>query len=315
VLGDFNSDGRFNGRDIYLLARGASLSDNGSTESLATTPGVSFSDAVRNPNAKLNKNAALTYISSQLAVNGGDPADIAAAKSFLRSSSQTAQQLANDPTGANAFNKFDVNRDGLLNRQDAGIVDAFIGKDYRNINDTLSAVVATDVNSAGTRFLGNPLTDQLTPRKQISLVEVELNDTGDITHVVDGSGDSDFKQIRLSLGTGLLDGDTDFNGSVGFGDLGTVLSRYGTAGNKWSLGDFNFDGLVGFGDLGALLANYGGSSPSALTISAFQFPELDSQALSLLSESGFNVVVPEPAGIGMLASALSLTLRRRQRRV
>src|SRR5262249_20297016 len=116
ILGDFNSDGTFDGKDVDRLARGASLSDNGSTDHLTTTSGPTFGDQVRNPNAKLNKNAALDYIAVQ--TSGNDPNKV-----WLRTSSQSALQAGNDPTGLNAFNKADVNRDGLINRKDAQLVD------------------------------------------------------------------------------------------------------------------------------------------------------------------------------------------------
>ena len=50
ILGDFNTDGAFDGRDLYLLAQGASLSDNAGTDQLTTASGATFADQVRNPN-------------------------------------------------------------------------------------------------------------------------------------------------------------------------------------------------------------------------------------------------------------------------
>jgi hypothetical protein len=311
VLGDFNSDGAFDGKDVYLLARGAALSDNGSTDHLTTASGAVFADQVRNPNAKLNKNAALDYARAQtqaIVVDDGNNA----ARAFLRSSAQSTLQLSNDPTGANAFNKFDVNRDGLSNRQDAAIVDSFVGKDYRSLDNQLAAVVATNLNPAGTVFVGDPLLDVTTPRKSISLVDVELNDTGTITHVLSG-GESDFQLIRLALGTSsLLDGDTDFNGTVDFTDLGNLLNSYNSSGNKWSTGDTDFNGLVDFTDLGNLLNVYNQSAILGFTIDANEFG-LDAQAVSLLSDEGFTVV-PEPSTFGVIGCVVGAGMLSRRRR-
>src|SRR4029078_6265563 len=35
VMGDFNSDGKFDGKDLYLMARGTALADNTSNTTLA----------------------------------------------------------------------------------------------------------------------------------------------------------------------------------------------------------------------------------------------------------------------------------------
>jgi hypothetical protein len=268
VLGDFNTDGRFDGKDVDLLARGASLSDNGSTDQLTTASGPNFSYQVRNPNAKLNKNAALDYAQAATA-NLVD-----ANQTFVRTSAQSATQAANDPTGANAFNKADVNRDGLVNRQDAAIVDAFVGKDFRSLDDQLSAVVATNVNAAGTAFAGDPTLDQTTPRRSISLVDVELTDgdadgnagTTRITHVLaDDDGDavatptSDFRVIRTAVGAALRDGNVNFDASVNLTDLNVVKQNFGGNNDKWSTGDFNYNGNTDLTDLNAVKQNFGQS--------------------------------------------------------
>lgn len=330
VLGDFNTDGRFDGKDVDLLARGASLSDNGSTDQLTTASGPNFSYQVRNPNAKLNKNAALDYAQTATA-NAADPH-----QAFLRKSAQNAIQVANDPQGVNAFNKFDVNRDGRVNRQDAKIVDAFVGKDYRNLDDQLGAVVRTDVNPAGTAFTGSVASDAGTglldpaspansaiPRVGINLVDVELNDNGVITHKLEG-GDSDAKRIVFNLQgrdvtparTGnegdavnqLLNGDADFDGQVGPGDFNLLATNFGKTGEKWSQGDFDFDGVVGPGDFNLLASNFGRSlTGGGAFITAGDFAAFEAFGESIGS------AVPEPGAVGVLMFASAAMVRRRRR--
>ena len=149
--------------------------------------------------------------------------------------------------GANAFNKFDVNRDGLMNRSDAQVVDNFVGKDYRKLSDQLSATIAADgtINPAATQ-------------KPISLVDVELNDTGDITHITTNVADkSDFQLVREALGTSLRDGDSNFDGQVNTADFDVLAGDFNSSGHKWSEGDFNFDGTVNLLDFNALATNFG----------------------------------------------------------
>ena len=308
VKGDFNSDGNFDGRDLYAIARGAALADAGKTAAtligspdtgtLTTASGATTSDQYRG--GKLYKNAALDYLQ----------ANTTAAQKASASADSAA-----DPTGTNAFNKFDVNRDGRVNRQDAGIVDAFVGRDYRVLADQLSAVVATNVSAAGTRFVGDPTVDQTTPRKSISLVDVELNDTGDITHVAPAGGTSDFKLIRQALGTaGLLDGDADFDGGVSINDFNALAGNFGVAsGQKWSSGDFDFDGGVSINDFNLLAAGFGQSLPaggsSAGWASLIAFAAAHNDLAAFEAVTG----VPEPTTCGLIVAGLTLGLRRRRR--
>ena len=234
VLGDFNGDGKFDGEDLYLMARGAAVSDAASTSQANFNGGTlnatasTFGTAILG--AQLRKNAALDYLNTTIPQGAS-------------SSPQASANLTNDPTGINAFNKFDVNRDGLINLTDAQIVDHFVGSNYTNINDQLNATIATD----GTI---NPSK----PQRSISLVDVELNDNGMITSIAagpgsDGTGSSDFKLIRQALGSQLLDGDTNFDGTVNTLDFNTLAADFNKSGQKWSTGDFNFDGTVNAQDL------------------------------------------------------------------
>lgn len=273
ILGDYNSDGAFDGKDVYQLAHGASLSDNATTDHLTAASGATFGDQVRNPNAKLNKNAALDFINSALN-NPSDPN-----QAFVR---QTARANAvNDPAGANAFNKFDVNRDGLINRDDAKVVDRNVGKNYTNLNDVLGT--ADD------------------------LVNAELQDNRTITDVTsgagsDGTGTSDFKLIRDALtSTTLLDGDANFDGTVDVDDLFSLATHWLTNVDRWSLGDFDYNGIVNSHDLGLLAVNWQGTAASLG---------------EALAEAGIPAsAVPEPATFGLLGAGILLLFRRRRRAV
>src|SRR5439155_2071583 len=61
ALGDFNSDGKFDGKDLYLMARGTALADNASSTTLSGGSNA-FADKVRS--GVLRKNAALDLLAS-----------------------------------------------------------------------------------------------------------------------------------------------------------------------------------------------------------------------------------------------------------
>jgi hypothetical protein len=170
VLGDYNGDGRFDGQDLYLLATGASLADNTSSGTLTATAS-NFADVVRNPNNVLRKNAALDYVNSDLSgyLSGANPT-LATAAGFLFQSGRAVltgstvpsgatdlhstdpvtglKQFTYDPTGANAFNKTDINRDGVVDLNDAVIVDNNNGNSYTNLTQSLAATIPTPVSGA-----------------------------------------------------------------------------------------------------------------------------------------------------------------------
>jgi hypothetical protein len=255
VMGDFNGDGVFDGKDLYLFAKGAALADSTSTASLTIGGGETLGDALRR--GVLRKNDALDYLQ---------------ANATAQQKIDASANLAVDPSGSNAFNKFDINRDGRVSRNDAAIVDKFIGADKTNIAQQLAATINVDGSvNAGTQ-------------RPINLYDVGLLDgrnvitTGNYT----GSGTSvavttpgDFALIRQALGAHLKPGDTRFRGQVDFSDLNQIVSRGhyndGTSTNKWSDGDFTGDGKVDFGDINAIVSagvylagNYDGGSPSAV---------------------------------------------------
>ncbi|HVT89867.1 MAG TPA: dockerin type I domain-containing protein [Tepidisphaeraceae bacterium] len=272
VMGDYNGDGKFDGKDLYQLAHGASLADSTSTDTLTTASGATFADQVRN--GVLRKNAALDYMQTN-----------ATAQQRIDASAN----LANDPTGANAFNKLDVNRDGRVNRIDAQVVDHFIGTDYRSINDQLGAVIATngtildgfDANGIPTAETG----------KIISLVDPELDDTGNIDL-------ADFALIKNDVGSGLLAGDANFDGMVDLRDMMLLAPHWLGSADRWSNGDFDLNGTVDAHDLGLLAQNWQASSGSiGLALSEVGLP---------------TSLVPEPGSLSLISAAMLLMRRRRR---
>jgi hypothetical protein len=248
ILGDYNGDGRFDGRDVLLLARGASLADSVSSDHLTAASGATFSDAVRNPNAVLRKNAALDYIQANTAnINDAD-------QNFLRKTAETAQAQANDAANhyLNAFNKLDVDHNGKLDRNDAAIVDKFIGKDFKNLSDQLVATINDPYGSSNQHVTSGT-------QYTFSLVDANLTDG---KSVIDRT---DFALVRAAVGSKLTDGDADFDGSVGFSDLVAVAQNYGiaTGDARWDQGDFTGDGNVGFDDLVKVAQNYCGGPLTA----------------------------------------------------
>jgi hypothetical protein len=183
VLGDYNGDGEFNGQDIYLLATGASLTSAGSLTGLNATA-TTFPDAVRDTTDILRKNFALNWVNNYLnassdtagaaylrqtaaaILTGFNPATVNIAAgtnpvtgqpNFIPTGTHDLgttdpitglEQYTYDPTGANAFNPSDVNRDGTVDFNDAVLVDQYNGQSYQNLNQSLAATAQTPVTGA-----------------------------------------------------------------------------------------------------------------------------------------------------------------------
>jgi hypothetical protein len=97
-------------------------------------------------------------------------------------------------------------------------------------------------------------------------------------------------------------GDSDLDGDVDVGDLGTLASAWQTAG-VWTGGDFDYNGTIDVNDLGMLASNWQAGVGSPLG------PESLSAALAALGLP--NVSVPEPAALGLLLLAPILAGRKR----
>jgi hypothetical protein len=165
ALGDYNGDGSFNGEDLYLLAIGASLADN-TTSGTLTATAATFSDAVRNPADVLRKNYALNYINNYLSTTNdttgalflrqtgravllvpGTSANVPFGATDLGADPVAAstEDITFDPNGVNAFNPNDVDRDGLVDFNDAVLVDQYYGQSYENLSESLAATEPTPV--------------------------------------------------------------------------------------------------------------------------------------------------------------------------
>jgi PEP-CTERM motif len=303
VLGDLNGDGRFNGQDLYLLATGAALSDasgSGYTNgTLGTASGATFADQVRN--GVLRKNTALDYMQSHATVQ--QKVD---ARAIVFDASGTKVLADNDPTGANAFNKFDINRDGVETRQDAQIVDAMLGKDFSSLTDNLNAVLRTDSNPAGTAFVdgGSHALDPTSPANA-AISRKPFNITGAV--LLDGKTVVDAADLKLitsdliSQGK-LVQGDANFDGKVDFSDFVALATHFGQADPHWSDGNFLGDPTVDFADFVALSTHFGANSLTSVQRAEIAaFAEAHSSA------------VPEPGSLALAGmGALGLLARRRK---
>jgi len=108
-----------------------------------------------------------------------------------------------------------------------------------------------------------------------------------------------------------LKGDTNLDGAVGVGDLGSLATAYGiTGGQTWANGDSNHDSNVDVSDLGALATNYGaqlGTGPS------FGGSIAAAPLAIVASGSVTGAAVPEPASLGLVGvGAVSLLARRKR---
>ena len=193
TLGDYNGDGKFDGQDLYLLAIGASLADSTSSNTLTATA-ATFSDAVRNPNAVLRKNAALDYVNSFLSSTSAT-----AAAAYLEQSGRSVlsgttvpagaidlhtqdpitglEQYTYDPTGAFTFNKHDVNRDGVVDLNDALLVDEYAGQSYTNLSQSLAATEPTPVTGT-VEALSLVVVQQIDGESAIGAADLTEVDTG-----------------------------------------------------------------------------------------------------------------------------------------
>ncbi len=258
VLGDYNGDGKFDGQDLYLLGIGASLADSTSSNTLTATA-ATFADAVRNPNAVLRKNAALDYIQNYLnttsataaaaflkktgaAVLTGSTVPVGATDLGTQDPITGLEQFTYDPTGTDAFNKSDVNRDGVVDFNDAVLVDEYNGQTYENQTESLAAVAPTPVTGAV---------------EQISLVAVQQ---------VDGEsaiGSADLNVVNTAL-TGV--GTTNWYGynlqkigpgTITFARTGGAVNVYSGASFEVSSGTVQIGGSVDpFSGTGATAGNH-----------------------------------------------------------
>jgi hypothetical protein len=262
VMGDTLSRGTFDGMDLYNLAHGAALSDASgagfTNGTLTIASGATLGDQLRN--GVLRKNAALDYLQANTVA--GDPIRVSA-----------SQNITNDPTGINAFNKFDVNHDGLITRSDALTVDALLGKDYTNLNDQLG-VTLKDNN-------GN----------QQDIADAVFTDD----HTTVSRSDLDMITSDLMAAGSLTLGDANMDGHVDLTDLSLVLNNFGSSNDHWTAGNFDGAATIDLTDLSDVLNNFG-TTTSGVSVAG-----------------GAVAAAPEPASLGLLGIAGVLVLNRRRR--
>ncbi|MDB5292095.1 MAG: hypothetical protein JWL69_3336 [Phycisphaerales bacterium] len=295
VLGDISGDGKFDGKDLYLIAHGAALSDASgpgyTNGQLTTASGPNFADQLRN--GVLRKNDALDYFDQHIAQGASQRVDARAVYTTADANGQNPVVHDNDPAGVNAFNKLDVNRDGNYNRTDAAVVDHFLGKDYASLTDSLSATLNQD-HTLGT---SSPTTLNI----PFNLVDAK---------VIDGAG-TVISRADLNLITSdliskgkLVLGDANFDGNVDFSDFVALSTHFGQADPHWSDGNFLGDPTIDFADFVALSTHFGASSLTrAQSAEIAAFAEAHSSA------------IPEPASVGVCGlGAFGLLARRRKNR-
>ena len=197
VLGDYNGDGKFDGKDLYAMAFGASLADataapvltgSGNGTALAANSGTITVPAGENfgqviSTSLLFKNTALNYLQAKATTlqkqearvtftvpTGSATPTYAGVPATLVSTNVSGNDVytLDDSNGDNAFNPADVNHDGMVNLDDALIVDKFAGDSYTSQNQQEAATI----NNNGTI---DPTASQ---QKPISLVAATLVDYG-----------------------------------------------------------------------------------------------------------------------------------------
>jgi hypothetical protein len=160
VMGDFTGDGHFDGADLVAMAENAAESDNTGTDRLSS---ATYQIGV------LDKNAAMDYLNTTVGTTGTDLYIRQSGRQILEGTSIPAgatavlspitaaqvidpvsglKEFSFDPNGANTFNKSDVNQDGVVDFNDAVVVDNNNGQDFSNIGDQVSATQQAPVTGA-----------------------------------------------------------------------------------------------------------------------------------------------------------------------
>jgi hypothetical protein len=215
------------------------------------------------------------------------------ASAFLRSTA--SRNTANDPRGLNAFNRFDVNSDGLVTRTDAAIIDHFYSKSFTNMGDQIAATI----NVNGTLAPG--------VQKPISLVDVQQIDGAPAIGAADLH---DWLNHNPNL---VLDGDANFDGGVNVLDLNMLLPNFNQSGTHWATGDFNGDGATNVLDLNLLLPNFNTALPSdTAALVTWAQSHVSPGELSYI-QSWAADTVPEPGTFGVVGIAAAGLLVRRSR--
>jgi hypothetical protein len=263
VLGDYNGDGSFDGKDLYYMAVGTSLTDSQAapnfntgantyltTNSVTAETSPTFGDMVRD--GVLHKNAALDYLAGQTTGGTYDISGNATnTAGFLRQSARAVlsgssvpsgaldlgttdaanlEQFTFDPTGSHAFDKHDVNGDGVTDVNDAVLVDKYSGKDYTSITDQVGATQQAPVT-------GQVISVSLVKVQQIDgATTIGAADLTEINKALTGADKANWYGYNLQkTGPGTIDWEHT---------AGTTNTVYANAGLEVSGGTFKVGGTV-----------------------------------------------------------------------
>ena len=165
TLGDYVGAGTFTGEDLYQMAINTSLTDAADrptetnvggtlvfTSGTVTATAANYGSVI--DSTVLNKNVALDYLNANAtaqekqearAVLLGPSVPSGATNLGPDPISPNTEDFTFDPSGVNAFNKSDVNRDGTVDFNDAVVVDEFNGESYTNLGNDVTATMQTPV--------------------------------------------------------------------------------------------------------------------------------------------------------------------------
>ena len=119
-------------------------------------------------------------------------------------------------------------------------------------------------------------------------------------------------QIELKY---TLIGDANLDGTVNGSDFSILAANFGQGYTNWDQGNFEFTPAVNGTDFSALAANFGqGDSGADAAVSQADIAALDSFALANNLPLPAIAAVPEPACMGLIATAGFAALARRKRR-
>jgi hypothetical protein len=211
-----------------------------------------FGDAVRR--GTLFKNAALDYLNNfttpQMKIEAASVLYVAGTNAPSGSTDLGNvggnEYFSYDPSGVNAFNKADANRDGTVDLNDAVLVDNNAGKDYTNLNDELSSTQQS------------PVTGAVTSLNLVMVKQVDASAANPSTVI----GTSDLASINTSLSGSTSANWYGYNlqktgsGTIVWGQTAGTVRVYSGASFQISGGSLN----VGGGTVDPFSDNTGGAT-------------------------------------------------------
>ena len=208
---------------------------------------VRISDVALDPSQFLSARPAPRLVSSEVG-------DGTAQRSIVKGYGLTFSELVTLAAGAVTFERLTTDASGAVtSRTDlSGAVSwSASGGDGRTWAMSILSGGAADDG-------GGALPDDI---YQVTLHDAQITGAGN-TPLTGGTGGS--QQLPAF---GVLRGDLNGDGSVGFSDLLVLAQNYGSSSADWAQGDLNSDGVVNFDDLLVLAQRYGRTlSPLPLAV-------------------------------------------------